>query len=56
MSTGIGSNDPGRRFRAWKGVEPMVYVISTFLFFATCAAAVLFTAHRALTQSNSPGR
>jgi hypothetical protein len=31
----------------------MVYVISTFLFFAACAAAVAFAAHRTLKRSNS---
>jgi hypothetical protein len=30
----------------------MIY-FSTFLFFAACAAGVLFAAHRALKQSNS---
>jgi hypothetical protein len=42
----------GERVKA--GAEPMVYFISTFLFFAACAAAVLFAAHRAVSSRTEP--
>jgi hypothetical protein len=42
---------PGAVFcRAWKGTNPMIYVISGFLFVVVLEAGVLFAAARAILR------